>query len=214
MQTGQYPLVDYHNRNPRGDEPQDPRTDWRNGTRVPEPRSPQGDRDAGRSNEGWPASGGGPWQSNRDYTDHGYWEDRHPIPAPGTAGRAIEAGHTGSWRADPRETPAPPATVPAGFGFDGDDRDYPAVLWWTAIWYAVPLVLYTLWAAIMSSSSMRSHALSSLVSDALPGLFALAISIGLAAWVRRISLSWRAITLGFGAAAVGAGLANLLISAF
>jgi hypothetical protein len=66
----------------------------------------------------------------------------------------------------------------------------------------------------LSSSGMRGHALHGLLSDLIPGLFALALSLGFAGWIRRISLGWRAITVGFGAACVGGGLATLLISMF
>jgi hypothetical protein len=215
--------VDYGDWTARESDPQDSSTSWDTGARAPE-RRPFNAFSTG--DEAAPDPGPArPRYSDRDYPNHGYWDNEQPpertnpslLPArtdtwPG-AGES-----TGSWRLDSLPVPVSAlptpaqAITPAGFGFDGDDRDYPAVIWWTLIWYAIPIVLYTLWALVMSASSMRGHALHGLLNDVFPGLFAVAISLGFATWIRRISLSWRAITLGFGATAVGAGVATLLVS--
>ncbi len=212
-------LVDYREWPAQEDDPRDSNTSWGTGARVPDPRSTESYGGADGASR--------PRYSDREYPNHGYWEDqpqpeqqpqserRFPTPLARTDSWPGAGQSTGSWRLDPAPArPSAPAVTPAGFGFDGDDRDYPAVIWWIAIWYAIPVVLYTLWAVLMSSSGMRGHALHGLLSDALPGIFAIALSVGFGLWLRRISLSWRAITLGFGAACVGAGLATLVISLF
>ena len=152
-------------------------------------------------------------EPDQGYPSHSYWDQ----PADRRTGSLTpaDASTTGSWRLNDsfpnRLTPAPAG--PDLGSFD-DDRDYPAVLWWTGIWYAVPLVVYILMALILSTSSMRGHALHALVSDALGIVLAIAISLGLAVALRRLTLSWRAITAGFGAAVVGGALATLLASLF
>jgi hypothetical protein len=152
-----------------------------------------------------------PRYADRDYAGHGYWDDQQN----GQNGVArVGTDHTGSWRlselSSPDHNPASPALRDV---FD-DDRDYPAVMWWTGIWYGAPIVLYLLLALFLSTSAMRGHAFGALGDDALPVALAIAVSVGIAAGVRRITLAWRAITVGFGAAVVGAGLVTLLISAF
>jgi hypothetical protein len=122
----------------------------------------------------------------------------------------------------------PRTTGPAAAlgGFDDHDRDYPAVLWWTAIWYAVSLVLYVTMSLTRGSTpeagcatatggtcgSPRSHALDVLWGHALGVLLAIAISLAVAALIRRVSLDWRAISVGLAAAIVGSGIATLLIA--
>ncbi len=206
-------LVEYRDGNTGEQDAQDYRTSWDTGSHAAGPRSWEDDERSAR-----------PSYSDRAYPNHGYWEndqqaqqqaperqltpvartDAWPSPVPSSSNRRFELSPV---------APVAPSITPAGFGFDGDDRDYPAVVWWTVIWYAIPVVLYTLWALVMSSSGMRGHALHGLLTDAFPGLFAVALSLGFAVWIRRVSLAWRAITLGFGAACVGAGLATLLVSA-
>ena len=230
MQTDKYPLVDYHEWTPRAGQTEEPRPDWRTGGGVPLPRAPYGD-DANSYSEhdqGAPTTGTGhrPGYDEPAYSGHGYWDDLRSDQQYGSAGPGQDqwpsAGRdaTGSWRlsdlSDSRPAlPATPASTPAvvGGSFD-DDRDYPAVLWWTALWYAGPTVLYALLALVISSSSMRGHALHALVSDAGGGLFALVISLVVGATIRRTTLAGRAITVGFIAAVMGAGLATLIVSAF
>ncbi|HKD97437.1 MAG TPA: hypothetical protein VKB69_07500, partial [Micromonosporaceae bacterium] len=102
-------------------------------------------------------------------------------------------------------------------------RDYPAVMWWTAIWYAFPALLYTLWTWTLSStlptgctpstpdcSSLRGQAVAA-ASDHLVGiLVAAALSFGVAWCIRRVTLAWRAISVGFAAAVIGAGLTTMI----
>ena len=120
---------------------------------------------------------------------------------------------------------ARPATVGPVLGTFDDDRDYQAVLGWTAIWYGVPIVAYLIWTLTRSGApkaicvgasectSARSDAWASVLHNSLGVIFALLLSFGVAAIVRRVSLSWRALTLGFAASVIGGGIATLLISA-
>jgi hypothetical protein len=96
----------------------------------------------------------------------------------------------------------------------------------TAGWFGVPLCLYLLWVVTLHSApeagcidsaggpcpAERAAAISDLVS-ALPRIAAaLMISLAAAAVLRWASTSWRAITIGFAAAIVGAGAATVLFS--
>jgi hypothetical protein len=96
----------------------------------------------------------------------------------------------------------------------------------TAGWFGVPLIFYLLWVVTLPASpdagcvdsagrpcpADRAAAISDLVS-ALPRIgAALMISLVAAALVRWASATWRAITIGFAAAVVGAGAATVLFS--
>jgi hypothetical protein len=109
--------------------------------------------------------------------------------------------------------------------FADDDRDYPAVMWWTAIWYAVPALLYVLWTFTLSSalpagctastpdcSSLRGQAVGAIGGHLVGILVAAALSFGVAWCIRRITLSWRAISVGFAAAVIGAGLTTMIVT--
>jgi hypothetical protein len=129
-----------------------------------------------------------------------------------------------AWRVDSLpSSPEPSSSRPILGSFD-DDRDYPIVLTWTAIWYAVPLVAAFLWGVTRSGApeaicagtkacaSARSASLHALMHLG-PGLvIALALSLGVAVFIRRSSMAWRAITLGFAAAVIGAGVTTLLFT--
>jgi len=56
-----------------------------------------------------------------------------------------------------------------------DDRDYPAVLTWTGIWYLLPLLGYAIW-SLTSSGTARSNAVHSLGRDSVDVLVALVLS--------------------------------------
>lgn len=126
----------------------------------------------------------------------------------------------------PGVQPSVTAHVPLRDGFDGQGRDYPAVLWWTAIWYAVPVLAYTIWTFTLSGSpgsgctavngdpcaSPRSGALADITHNLLGVAIAIAISVTVAVWIRRISLSWRAISVGFAAVVVGSGAATIVMT--
>ena len=75
--------------------------------------------------------------------------ERTLLPPTNPAPRTRDDGQTStSWRMD--SIPRPPAPgagyrhvrAPSSFDEFDDDRDYPAVFSWTAIWYALPVVLY------------------------------------------------------------------------
>jgi hypothetical protein len=204
-------LVDYHERTPQIPPPQPPPRNplaaRRTGPNPPEPRMPYGDSDPGRAA---PLVGSGqfrPHYSERDYANHSHWDDQQRGREWDTAG----ADQTGSWRVGEGQANQSALALPPLDGFDSD-RDYPAVLWWTAIWYAAWILLYMLMALIFSTSTVRSHAMHALIGDAPAALFAIAISLGVAIGARRVTLAWRAITVGFGAAVIGGGIATLLIS--
>ncbi|HEY2950484.1 MAG TPA: hypothetical protein VGJ53_19135 [Micromonosporaceae bacterium] len=93
-------------------------------------------------------------------------------------------------------------------------------------WFAVPLVLYLLWALTLKSKpeagcvdaagqacpADRAAAIADLIG-ALPRLAAaLTISFAAAAVLRWASATWRPITVGFIGAVVGAGAATVLFS--
>ncbi len=147
------------------------------------------------------------------------------LPAvPADRGAASDRGTALARATDPTRRTGPAADGPILGTFD-DDRDYQAVLGWTAIWYGVPIVAYLIWTLTRSGApkaicvgvsectSARSDAWSAILHNSLGVIFALLLSFGVAAAVRRVSLSWRALTLGFAASVIGAGIATLLISA-
>jgi hypothetical protein len=166
---------------------------------------------------------------------------------------AAEAGPPTTYRANlQREQPAyggaadyrrgaggpaalPPAKRRASV-YDVDDDDefddepesggYLAAMVYTAMWYAVPMVLWILWSLTLNSEasatcidssgapceSERTEALGNLV-DNMPRMGAtLLLSIVVAVVLRYVSSSWKAATVGFAAAVVGGGLATVAIS--
>jgi len=222
LRTDKYALVDYHDWTPRSEQPANP-SDWRNAPHVPEQRSPYGGDDGGWPSDSWsaPVTGTGDTRGSygeRDYTN-GYWsgEQRQTTRDTTLDPWPSNIPVTGNWRMTdivPASSGAGAVALPAGpqLGSFDDNRDYPAVIWWTVIWYAGPILLYTLLALVISSSSMRGHALHALISDALGAALALVISLGIATGIRRITLGWRAITAGFGGAVIGAAIATLILN--
>jgi hypothetical protein len=214
-QRGQHPVVDYHNRTPQSPPPQDGQSNWGTGANLPAQRPAYGD--GLEPYDGSPAGGAlRPRYSERDYADHGYWEDQQParrFPTPVVGARLAAAADQDKWRASEALALTSTPSAPVLGSFD-DDRDYSVVLWWTGIWYAAAILLYALLAVLISTSSMRSHALHALIADSLGALFAFAISLGVAAGIRRISLAWRAISTGFSAFVLGVGIVTLAVAAF
>jgi hypothetical protein len=114
----------------------------------------------------------------------------------------------------------------AGRTFEDDDRDYAIAFYWTAIWYALPALAYTLWASTqptipapgcMSASggacpSPRTEAYAALQHNWLGILGAVLLSIGTAAVIRTMTNAWRAITVGLAATIIGSGLATFVVS--
>lgn len=86
------------------------------------------------------------------------------------------------------------------------------MLLWTALWYAAVAVIYAIWAAIGSSSSMRGMAFHGMLHDLPYAAGSLLLSLGIAALFHRLTLAWRPITAGFAASVVSAGLITLIIA--
>lgn len=138
----------------------------------------------------------------------------------------VEPSHARNTGGRPAIEPSIAAHVPSRGGFDGDDRDYPAVLWWTGIWYAIPVLAYTVWTLTRSGTprvgcttssgdrcaSPRTDALLAVTHNLVGIALAAAISFLVAVYFRRQSLSWRAISVGFAAVVVGMGAATIIVS--
>jgi hypothetical protein len=128
--------------------------------------------------------------------------------------QAIDASPSPSSALAPR-TPDAPVDDPYNLaGVFDDDRDYSAVLWWTAIWYAVPIVLYAIWALGFSGAAIRTRTIHTAAGDAIDVAVAIVLSLVAGGLIRRTTYSWRAITAGFAAAVIGAGVATLALSIF
>jgi len=109
-----------------------------------------------------------------------------------------------------------------------DGRGYVAVLMMTAAWYLAPVVFYLLWALTLGSTrdvscveasgepclAPRAEALATLVDNAPQLGTALALSLALALALRWMTSAWRAMTIGFAAAVVGAGVTTVVFSLF
>lgn len=144
---------------------------------------------------------------------------RPSLPAPPMPVAALPAGPS-------VPVPETPEFRPPFATLEDDDRDYPIVLEWTLIWYAIPGLVYLAWAILSGGlpasicanpvngacPSPRSTALDAMWSDAPSILIAVLVSLIVAVAIRRASLSWRAINVGLAAGIVGAGLSTLAIS--
>ncbi len=123
----------------------------------------------------------------------------------------------------PVASPVPKLLLPGSFD---DDRDYPIVMWWTAIWYVVPTILYATWALTQSTTpqpgcasvtggtcpSPRVDAIHAVTGNLFAISLAIVLSAVVAAGIRRWTLAWRPITTGFAAAVIGAGIVTLVVS--
>jgi hypothetical protein len=87
-----------------------------------------------------------------------------------------------------------------------------AAIGYTVIWYGVPVVLFVLYMLLVDSGS-QTHALDTLSSAAPQFGISLVLSVGVAFGLRKISTSWKAISVGLASAVVGGGLATVLASA-
>ncbi|NMO54428.1 hypothetical protein HH310_24995 [Actinoplanes sp. TBRC 11911] len=85
-----------------------------------------------------------------------------------------------------------------------------AAVGYTVIWYGVPVVLFL---AYMLVTGSQSQATSTLGKAAPQFGVSLVLSILIAVGIRRVSDSWKAISVGLAAAVVGGGLATVLFSA-
>lgn len=187
---------------------------------------------------GWTASGhehetsrygeqhygyGGAGYGGAGYGDQTYGYPTEPYAA---------AGHTGDpyathvYPAVPPE-PAPTARPSApGTPEPAEDPAWGPAVAWTISLFAVPVLLYLLWAATRSGvappgcldasgmpcQSPRDSALDGLVAF-LPGLAgALTLAVVTALGLRRIAGNWRPSTVAVAAAVIGGGTATLIAS--
>jgi hypothetical protein len=96
---------------------------------------------------------------------------------------------------------------------DDQDSSGPlAAVGYTVIWYGVPIVLFVIYMLVVNSDS-RAHALDTLAGAAPQFAISLVLSIIVAVGLRKVSSSWKAISVGLAAAVVGGGLATVLSSA-
>jgi hypothetical protein len=87
-----------------------------------------------------------------------------------------------------------------------------AAIGYTVIWYGVPVVLFVLYMLLVNTGS-QTHALDTLASAAPQFGVSLVLSVGVAVGLRKVSTSWKAISVGLASAVVGGGLATVLASA-
>jgi len=118
-----------------------------------------------------------------------------------------------------------PAAEPLDDDVESERRQLPSVLM-TLVWYAAPIVLYLLWALVLGGSpdpnctdsagnpcpAPRDEALTTIVDSAPRLATALALSLVVAIILRWITSAWRAATVGFASAVVGAGIATVIFS--
>jgi hypothetical protein len=96
----------------------------------------------------------------------------------------------------------------------------------TGCWYVVPIIGYVIWAATMSTDprpgcvnafgvpcpAPRAEAFTNLI-DSVPQIaVALALSITVAMFLGWATTGWRAWTIGFASAVLGAGMATVIFA--
>jgi hypothetical protein len=87
-----------------------------------------------------------------------------------------------------------------------------AAVGYTVIWYGVPIVLFVLYMLLVDSGS-RGQALNTLANAAPQFGVSLVLSVLVAIGIRKVTDSWKAISVGLAAAVVGGGLATVISSA-
>lgn len=90
----------------------------------------------------------------------------------------------------------------------------------TTAWYTIPLLLYTMYVLTLDGSasagdgqSARENALNGLLGGMPRVGVALVTSLAVALLIRAIGKGWRAATIGFASAVVGAGAATVIFAA-
>lgn len=109
---------------------------------------------------------------------------------------------------------------------EDEPTDYAGAFIATACWYVVPIIGYVIWAATMSSEpragcvnafgvpcpAPRSEAFTNLL-DGVPQIaVALALGIAVAMFLGWATSGWRAWTIGFASAVLGAGMATVIFA--
>jgi hypothetical protein len=90
----------------------------------------------------------------------------------------------------------------------GEEPRYGALFAMTATWYAIPCIAYGLW--LIAGGGGRLGSIGAQLHSGLPWLVAaLALSFAVAGLLRWAVLGWRALTLSFAAAVIGAGVATI-----
>jgi hypothetical protein len=90
----------------------------------------------------------------------------------------------------------------------GDEPAYGPVLGLTAAWYGVPAVLYLLWLVTLDDS--RQSTVGHGFLSSLPWLLAaIVLSLAIAGLLRWAVVGWRAMTLSFASAVIGAGVTTI-----
>jgi hypothetical protein len=90
----------------------------------------------------------------------------------------------------------------------GEEPSYTALFGLTAGWYALPAVAYLVW--LLVGGDGRLESLGAQVGSSLPWLGAsMLLSFAVAGLLRWAAVGWRALTLSFAAAVIGAGVTTI-----
>jgi hypothetical protein len=90
----------------------------------------------------------------------------------------------------------------------GDEPAYGPVLGLTAAWYGVPAIFYLVWLVTLDSD--RQSLVGRTFVASLPWLFsAIVLSLAVAGLLRWAVVGWRAMTLSFASAVIGAGVTTI-----
>jgi hypothetical protein len=90
----------------------------------------------------------------------------------------------------------------------GEEPAYGPVLGYTVGWYGIPAVLYLVW--LVTLDGVRQGFVGRQLVISLPWLFAaVVLSLTVAGLLRWAIVGWRALTLSFAAAVIGAGLITI-----
>lgn len=90
----------------------------------------------------------------------------------------------------------------------GEEPAYGPVLGYTAAWYGIPALLYLVWLVTLDDD--RQGIVGRQFVTSLPWLLAaVVLSLAVAGMLRWAIVGWRAITLSFAAAVIGAGVTTI-----
>ena len=90
----------------------------------------------------------------------------------------------------------------------GEEPAYGPVLGYTAAWYGIPALLYLVW--LVTLDDQRQGLVGRQFVASLPWLLAaVVLSLAVAGMLRWAIVGWRAVTLSFAAAVIGAGVTTI-----